>query len=209
MVSWPRSLLLTPAVSSLPLTKVVSRSFPFQDTVEARTKLEPNIESVNESPPTTPKGGLKQLISGAGLLICTLDELETAPWGLKTETLPLPESSRSETSSRVRYCLLLIKVVGRSTPFQRTVESGVKLEPMTVTSGPAAPAVSVSRLRLLMEGCELSASSTTPKTFSAIWSTPPLAEWILEQLGEKRVELHITRNPERNAARSYSISIFP
>ena len=130
------------AVSFVALLKVVGRSDPFHWTVEPETKLDPETVSVKAGPPALVEVGLIPEIDGTGFWMVKDWALESPPpgLGLLTVTLAVPDETISLAEIEAVSDVALLKVVGRSDPFHRTVELEMKLEPETirVKAGPPA-----------------------------------------------------------------------
>jgi uncharacterized protein (UPF0248 family) len=138
----PISLAEIEAVSVVALPKVVGRSDPFHRTVEPETKLDPETVRVKAGPPAFAEDGLIPEIDGTGFWIVKDCALESPPpgLGLLTVTLAVPVEAISLAGIEAVSFVALLKVVGRSDPFHRTVEPETKLEPETVRVKAGPPA---------------------------------------------------------------------
>jgi hypothetical protein len=105
--------------------------------------------------------------------VCEFDMPPPGP-GLKTATLAVPGRLRSVAGRAILNCVLLMKVVGRSDPFQRAIELGMKPVPLTVSVKPELPVKTVfgSRLAMAGAGLLLPAAWLTVKVFPAMVSVP-------------------------------------
>ena len=159
-------------------TKVVVRSTPFQRTVETPlTKLVPLTVSVKAGPPAVVDAGFKLLSVATGLgagSIVKVRALDSPPPGalLKTVTLAVPAEAISAAVIAACSCVLETKVVVRSTPFQRTIETPpTKFEPLTTSVKAGPPAVVDAGFKLVRVGTGLGAGSIVK--VRALDSPPP------------------------------------
>ena len=133
-----------PAVTWPALTKVVERSAPFQRTTDVEMKLLPLTVSVKPAPPAVAEVGLMLVMLGTGFgsLMVKVTEFELPSNKVKTVMAAVPALAMSLAEISAVSLLKLEKVVGRSAPFQRTTDRGVKLLPLTVRvkAGPPAKA---------------------------------------------------------------------
>ena len=140
------------AVRRVALTKLVLRLAPFQRTVEPAMKFEPSTVRVKPALPAVALAGAIEdssgnglLASGAVALIANVSTVELPPpgAGLKTDTWAGPAAAMSPAVMAAVNCVLLTKLVGRSAPFQRTVDALEKLPPLTVRENAAPPAAAL------------------------------------------------------------------
>lgn len=134
------------AISCAALTNAVGRFAPFQRTVEPATKPAPLTVKLNAALCANAAFGVSELRLGAGLLMVKLKAFDAPPpplvlAGLKTVTLAAPALAMSLAGIVAVNCALLLKVVARSAPFQRTTAPLTKLAPLTVSVKLPPPAV--------------------------------------------------------------------
>ena len=98
--------------------------------------------------------------------------------GENTVTDALPTETRLAVAMAAVSCVALTKVVGRSAPFQRTVDPDVKLLPFTVSVKPALPAVVLDGVSELIAGVVLPADWTVTEGLVAARVFPPLGKYL-------------------------------
>jgi hypothetical protein len=142
------------AVSLPALTKVVSRSVPFQRTTDVGVNPLPLTVRVRAGPSGATDVGLMLVIlgTGPGSFMVKLTEFELPINEVKTVMATVPASAMSLAGISAVSLLKLEKVVGRSAPFQRTTDRGVKLLPLTVRVKAGPPAVAEAGLMLEIVG---------------------------------------------------------
>lgn len=142
------------AVSWLEFTKVVGLLEPFQLTVAPLTKLVPLTVRVNAEPFTRAFVGLREVITGVGLLIVNVTGEEVPPpgVGVKTVTAAVPPEVISEARTEAFRVVELTKLVVRLLPFQRTMLPLTKFVPVTVSVKAAEPEVTASGLSVVSVG---------------------------------------------------------
>jgi hypothetical protein len=120
--------------------------------------------------PAVAAAGEMEVIEGVGGLIISSAAAEIPPPGGALYTLiwVVPLAKMSEPEMAASICVLLMKVVGRSVPFQRTTELATKPLPFTVRENPPLTASTVPGEILLMEGTGFWAPSGTPTTVRKI-----------------------------------------
>jgi hypothetical protein len=91
----------------------------------------------------------REIENGSGL------EVPPPGEGLRTTTVAVPTTAISPAEIEEVSWVLLMKLVERLAPFQFTIESGVKLEPLTVRVKPLPPALAELGLRLVIAGTGL------------------------------------------------------
>ena len=123
----------------------------FQRTTEVGTKPDPVTVRVKAGPRAATEEGFNETIAGTGLFIVKLREADVPPPGAGVNTVtaavPLPAMSAPLIVAVKRVADS--KVVGRSSPFQRTVDPDTKPAPLTVRvklGPPAAVDVGLSEL---------------------------------------------------------------
>src|ERR1700722_1225093 len=128
----------TPAVTCVPLTKVVVSPVPFNDTIAPLTKPVPLTVKVNVGPPAVTVEGEMVVITGGGAMIANGSALETR--------LPLFTVTDAEPTCAIRAALTaavnwvaLTKVVASEVLFQTTVAPDAKPVPLTVRVKAAPP----------------------------------------------------------------------
>src|SRR6476661_5185452 len=80
--------------------------------------------------------------------------------GLNTDTAAVPTTARSAAPIAAWSCVELTGVVGRSAPFQRTIEDVTKLLPLTVSVKAAPPTKAIAGEIVVTTGTGLSVGST-------------------------------------------------
>jgi hypothetical protein len=132
------------AVSMLVPPKVVERSDPFQRTTDVEIKPLPLTVRVKAGLSAGMDVGLMLVMVGTGFgsVILKVTEFELPTNVVKTVMAAVPALAISLAGISAVSLLRLTKVVGRSAPFQRTTDRGVKLPPLTVRvkAGPPASA---------------------------------------------------------------------
>src|SRR5882724_6152999 len=128
------SLAEIAAVNWLLDTNVVVRFAPFQRTTEVETKPVPFTVRVNGGPPAATDVGLSAVVVGTGLFTVKVCAFDVPPPGadVNTVTDAEPAVAMSAAAMVAVSWPAETNVVGRSTPFQRTVDVGAKLVPLTV-----------------------------------------------------------------------------
>ena len=101
----------------------------------------PLTVNVNVGLPATTELGMMLVMTGAGLLILIVTELDRPPpgAGLKTVILAVPGLAKSDAGICAVNCVALTNIVGRLAPFQRTTELATKFVPVRVKVTPGAP----------------------------------------------------------------------
>jgi len=142
------------AVNWVGLTKVVTRATLLNLTTDVLRKLVPSTVNVNAPEPTVLDVGERVVIVGSGLLTVKLITLEVPPpgAGLNTVTGVVPAAAISAAVICAVNWFAFTNVVTRSAPFQRTFESGMKLDPPTVSVKAEAPANTLFGVRVLRVG---------------------------------------------------------
>jgi hypothetical protein len=160
------------AVTWVLLTKVVGRSEPFQRTLEALLNAVPLTVREKSGSPAVTDNGLALLIVGAGLTTWKFIALDAPPpgVGLKAVTETKPPPARSPVAIAAVNWLLLTKVVGRSEPFQRTLDVSLNPVPFTVKLKPGLPAGTDWGLMVMIFGVGLPTTSVVVSDVCA----PPL-----------------------------------
>ena len=131
----------TTAVSWLALTKVVTNSEPFHNTVAPVTKLLPLAESVNCGPPAAVVKGDNDVRFGvfaAPMVNVSAFEVVVP---VITVTLAVPAVVSSAFETEACSCVALVTMVTNGLPFHCTVEAEVKPVPVTVRMKLAPPGV--------------------------------------------------------------------
>ena len=132
------------AVNWLALPKVVERFEPFQRNSDVGIKPLPLTVRVKDGLPAGMDVGLMLVIVGTGFgsLMVKSTEFELPIKVVKTVMAAVPALAMSLAGISAVSLLKLTKVVGRSAPFQRTTDRGVRLLPFTVRvkAGPPARA---------------------------------------------------------------------
>lgn len=114
----------------------------------------PDTESVNAPLPPTMELGVNEPITGAGLAIVKVKELEVPPpgAGLETATDAVPAEAMSDALTAACNPPLETKVVVRALPFHRTVEEEIKFVPLMVRVRLAPPAVADVGFKAVTDG---------------------------------------------------------
>src|SRR5262245_39397839 len=148
-----KSAALISAVNCVLRMKVVGLSISFQRTIDPAIKFVPVIVSVNPAQPARASLWLRLSRTGAGLVIVKLRALEISLCvGFDTVTLTTPADAMLDALIWAVSCVLLISVVDKGTPFQRTSAPASKPVPSTVRVSCALPAIAVLGLRLAIMG---------------------------------------------------------
>jgi hypothetical protein len=147
------------AVTWVSLTKLVGRSDPFQRTTEFKTKPVPFTMSVKAGPPAPARFGLIVVIAGTGfaLVIVNVTAFEVPPTGAGFDTVTdaVPGDAISLAGIVAVSNVVLVEVVVRSAPFQRTTEPDMKPVPLIVRVNAGPPAVAEPGLSPLIAGTGL------------------------------------------------------
>lgn len=127
-------------------TKVVVRLEPFQRTVEVLTKLDPLTVKAKALEPAVAELGEIERTMGEGFgtaltVNACVDDRPPPGAGVNTVTLEIPTAATSADEIVVESVVLLTNTVGRTDPFQRTVELLTKLVPIATNVNGASPAV--------------------------------------------------------------------
>src|SRR5262245_54459415 len=164
------------AVSWVPPMNVVVRFAPFQRTTDPLTKFVPVTARVKAGEPTADEEGLRLVIVGVGLVATIVKEtaLEDPPpgAGLNTVTVAVPVVPISSAEIAAVNCVLLTKVVGRFSAFQRTTDPLTKFVPMTARVKAGEPAVAVAGSREVIVGTGLVGAGPITK-FTGLEVPPP------------------------------------
>jgi hypothetical protein len=137
------------AVNCVGEITVVGRFAPFQRTSEAAVKLLPVAVNTNAGLPASAvfgrmlasvgaEGGSAVIVNGNGFEV--LPAGPPATDGLKTVTLAVPAVARLEAGTVAVNCAVVTKVVTRSAPFHRTVETRLKFAPLAISVSAGEPA---------------------------------------------------------------------
>jgi len=131
------------AVNCVGEMTAVGRFAPFQRTTEVEVKLLPVTISTNPGLPASAVFGFRLTSVGAGgggAVMVNGNGFETSPPGLRTVTFAVPGVAKLEAGTIAVNCVVVMKVVTRSTPFHCTVESRLKFAPVAVSVSAGEPA---------------------------------------------------------------------
>jgi hypothetical protein len=136
----------TIAVNCVALTKVVTRSAPFQSTTDEPTKFVPVTVRFSAAAPAVAEAGEIEASVGTGFaaaLIVNVCEVEVPPPGaaVKTVTVLVPDLMMSLAGTAAVSFVALTNVVVNAAPFHCTTEPLTKFVPFAVKVNAAPPAV--------------------------------------------------------------------
>src|SRR6267142_519117 len=154
---WAMSSAAIAAVNCPGDTNVVGRLTAFNLTTDDETNPAPLTVRVNPGAPAVADAGLSPVTVGAGLFTVNVCAFDVPPpgAGLKTVTAAVPAPAMSPGSIAAVSREADRKVVGRSPPFQRTVDVGTKPVPVTVSVNPGPPADAADGLKPVTVGAGL------------------------------------------------------
>ena len=134
----------TTAVNLVALLKVVARAVPFHFTRDVLTKLAPVTVRGKDAAPAVAEAGDKAVTLGAGLsMVKVRAAVEVPPpgAGLSTLTDAVPAFAIAAVGIAAVSLAEFTKVVVKAAPFQRILPPVAKLDPATVNTNDAPPAV--------------------------------------------------------------------
>jgi hypothetical protein len=150
----------TVALSCVAETYVVVRLVPFHLTTEDEMKLFPVTANVNEELPTAADEGLIDKVTGRGLLLEVIvnvnpDEVPPPGVGLNTVTVAVPPDAISAAGTVAVNLAAETYVVVRLVPFHLTTDDEIKLLPFTVNVNEDPPAAAEDGLNEVATGTGL------------------------------------------------------
>ena len=134
VATFAMSAAVMAAVNFVLETKVMTRSVPFQRTMEPLIKLLPFTISVKAGSVLKVEVGLRLAMTGTGLLTVNEASDDNPPpgVGVKTVTFKMPAAATSAANKVADNCVSETKLVTRSAPLTLTTEFGRKLLPVKV-----------------------------------------------------------------------------
>ena len=136
----------------MPLTKVVLRAAPFNDTTAPEKKPVPFTVNVKAGPPALTLDGAMLVIAGGAGVMVNVTALEAGPDGLAKVICADPGCAMSVAGTPAVTCVPLTKVVVSAVPFNDTTAPDTKPIPFTVKVKVVPPALTVEGEMLVITG---------------------------------------------------------